>query len=35
MVDTSRKMDVRNGIETTVDNDGIFWLNEQRRSIRS
>ena len=29
MVDISRKMDERNGIETIVDNDGIWWLNEK------
>ena len=31
MVDTSRKMNVRNGIETTVDNDRTFWLNEKHK----
>ena len=29
MVDISRKMYERNGIETIVDNDGILWLNEK------
>ena len=29
MVDISRKMYKRNGIETLVDNDGICWLNEK------
>ena len=24
-------MNVRNGIETTVDNDRIFWLNEKHK----
>ena len=24
-------MDVRNGLETTVDNDGILWLNEKHK----
>ena len=28
MVDISRKMYERNGIQTLVDNDGIFRLNE-------
>ena len=28
MADISRKKYERNGIETTVDNDGILWLNE-------
>ena len=31
MVDKSRKMNERNGIETIVDNDGILWLNKKRR----
>ena len=31
MVDISRKMNERNGIETIVDNDGILWLNKKRR----
>ena len=29
MVDMSRKTYERNGIETIIDNDGIFWLNEK------
>ena len=29
MVDISRKMYERNGIETIADNDGILWLNEK------
>ena len=29
MVDISRKTYERNGIETIVDNDEIFWLNEK------
>ena len=29
MVNISRKTYERNGIETIVDNDGIFWLNEK------
>ena len=29
MVDISRKTYERNGTETIVDNDGIFWLNEK------
>ena len=28
MVDISRKMDGKNGVEKIVDRDGIFWLNE-------
>ena len=28
MVDISREMDGKNGVETIVDRDGIFWLNE-------
>ena len=35
MVDISRKMCKRNGVETTANNDGILWLNEKRRRIRS
>ena len=35
MVDISRKTCERNGVETTADNDGILWLNEKRRRIRS
>ena len=35
MVDVSRKMYERNDIQTTVDNDGILWLNEKHRRIRS
>ena len=31
MVDISRKMNERNGIEAIVDNDGILWLNKKRR----
>ena len=29
MVDISRKTYERNGIETTVDNYGVLWLNEK------
>ena len=29
MVDISRKIYERNGIEKTVDDDGILWLNEK------
>ena len=29
MVDMSRKTYERNGIETIIDNDRIFWLNEK------
>ena len=29
MVDISRKTYERNAIETTVDNDGVLWLNEK------
>ena len=29
MVDISREMFERNGIETIVDNDAILWLNEK------
>ena len=29
MVDISREMYERNGIETIVDNDGILWLNKK------
>ena len=29
MVDISRKNNERNGIETIVDNNEIFWLNEK------
>ena len=35
MVDISRKMYERNGIETIVDNDGTLWLNEKHRRSRS
>ena len=29
MVDISRKIYERNGIEKIVDDDGILWLNEK------
>ena len=29
MTDISRKTNERNDIETLVDHDGIFWLNEK------
>ena len=29
MVDVSRKMYERDGIETKVDNDGILWSNKK------
>ena len=29
MVDISRKTYERNGIETILGNDGIFWLNQK------
>ena len=29
MVDINRKKCERNGVETMVDSDGIFWLNEK------
>ena len=29
MVDISRKTYEKNGVETIIHNDGIFWLNEK------
>ena len=29
MVDISRKMYEKNGVETIIESDGIFWLNEK------
>ena len=29
MVDKSRKIHARNGVETTADSDRIFWFNEK------
>ena len=30
MVDISRKTYGRNGVETTVDSNGVLWLNENQ-----